>query len=49
MKAYGNMSNVEKSLNRAELNAYKQFDVNNHFSLVPGISHKKNTLGTNSP
>ena len=28
LKAYGNMSNVEKNLNRADLNAYKSFDNN---------------------
>jgi hypothetical protein len=35
-KMYGNMSSVEKALNKNDLRAYKNFD-NRQFSLVPGI------------
>ena len=42
---YGNMTNVEKQINRDELEAYKQYD-NKQYSLVPGLSHSKNI---NSP
>ena len=37
---YGNMTNVEKQLNREELEAYKVFD-NKQYALVPGLSHAK--------
>ena len=37
---YGNMSSVEKALNKNDLNAYKNFD-QRQFSLVPGIQHSK--------
>jgi hypothetical protein len=40
MKAYGNMSNAEKQINKAELNAYKNYD-NNQYNLIPGLAHKK--------
>jgi hypothetical protein len=37
----GNMSSNEKAINRYDLEAYKNYD-SRHFSLVPGIHHKKN-------
>ena len=40
---YGNMSSVEKALNKNDLRAYKNFD-NRQFSLVPGIQHSKHVL-----
>eukprot|EP00347_Sterkiella_histriomuscorum_P007113 403350214 len=35
---YGNMTNVEKKLNRADLLAYKSYD-NKQYSLIPGIQN----------
>ena len=35
LKAYGNMTSVEKEMNKDELVAYKKFD-NNDLSMVPG-------------
>lgn len=40
MKAYGNMTEVEKQMNREDLNAWKVYD-NNQYSLIPGINHQK--------
>ena len=40
MKMYGNMTNVEKSLNREDLTAWKNFD-NNQYSMIPGVSSEK--------
>jgi hypothetical protein len=37
-KMYGNMTSIEKSLNRNELLAYQNYD-NMPYSLVPGIQH----------
>lgn len=37
---YGNMTKVEKQINREELDAYKVFD-NKQYALVPGLSHAK--------
>jgi len=37
---YGNMSSIEKALNKSDLNAYKNYD-NKQYSLVPGIQHAK--------
>ena len=39
-KMYGNMSSIEKALNKNDLKAYKNFD-QRQFSLVPGIQHSK--------
>lgn len=39
-KMYGNMSSIEKSLNKGDLHAYKNFD-SNQYSLVPGLQHAK--------
>mmetsp|Transcript_726 Transcript_726/g.903 ORF Transcript_726/g.903 Transcript_726/m.903 type:complete len:87 (+) Transcript_726:987-1247(+) len=39
---YGNMSSVEKALNKNELQAYKNYDAR-QFALVPGIQHYKHT------
>ena len=38
MRAYGNMSAVEKQLNKADLNAYKKYDPSNN-ALIPGIQN----------
>ncbi len=35
MSNFGNMTNVEKKLNRADLLAYKAYD-HNQYSLIPG-------------
>jgi hypothetical protein len=42
-KMYGNMSSVEKALNKNDLRAYKNFD-DRQFSLVPGIQHSKHLV-----
>ncbi len=39
-KMYGNMSSVEKALNKNDMRAYKNFD-DRQYSLVPGIQHSK--------
>ena len=39
-KMYGNMTSVEKALNRPELEAYKNYD-NNQYCLIPGLNHNK--------
>ena len=40
-KMYGNMTSVEKGMNKQDLRAYKNYD-NNQYSLIPGMnSHKK--------
>lgn len=39
-RMYGNMSQVEKALNRDDLNAYKNFD-NRQYSLIPGMQHNR--------
>lgn len=40
LNAIGNMTNVEKELNRQDLYAYKKFD-NNQYALIPGHTHIK--------
>ena len=41
MRGYGNMTGVEKEMNKDELHAYKKYD-NSQYTLVPGISNQKN-------
>lgn len=43
MKIYGNMSSVEKNLNREDLNAWKNYD-NNQYSLIPGVTASKKVV-----
>lgn len=40
---HGNMTNVEKQLNKDDLLAWKNYD-NTQYSLIPGISNKKVVL-----
>jgi len=40
MNMYGNMTSVEKAMNRADLQAYKNYDTN-QYALVPGVHHNK--------
>ena len=40
MQGYGNMTDVEKKMNKEDLLAYKNFD-NNQYSLIPGVSSIK--------
>lgn len=40
MKMYGNMSSVEKAMNRHDLHAYKNYD-NNQYALIPGVTSNK--------
>jgi hypothetical protein len=48
-KMYGNMSSMEKAMNRAELHAYKNND-NNQYSMIPGVTSTKAIPGLmNSP
>lgn len=37
LQGYGNMTDVEKKMNRMDLNAYKNFD-QQQYSMVPGIN-----------
>lgn len=39
MRAYGNMSAVEKQLNKADLQAYKNYE-NSNKALIPGIQNQ---------
>ena len=43
MQLYGNMTSVEKAMNRHDLQAYKNYD-HNQYSIIPGISSSK-TIG----
>ena len=43
LSGYGNMTNVEKKLNRADLTAYKNYD-NRQYCLIPGVSQRKADL-----
>ena len=46
MQGYGNMTNVEKALNREDLLAYKHYD-NNQYALIPGVNNIKRTMDSN--
>jgi hypothetical protein len=37
---YGNMSSIEKAMNRNELLAYKNYD-NKNYTMIPGITSNK--------
>lgn len=37
LRGYGNMTELEKKINRVDLNAYKNYD-NKIYSMVPGIN-----------
>ena len=39
LKAYGNMTNVEKELNKDDLVAWKKYD-NTQYSMIPGVSNQ---------
>jgi len=41
---YGNMTHVEKALNRPDLEAYKNYD-NNQYALIPGVNSIKAIQG----
>lgn len=43
MKMHGNMTEVEKHMNKDDLIAWKNYD-NNQYSLIPGVSNEKKTL-----
>jgi len=40
LKLYGNMTDMEKKLNKQDLDAYKVFD-NKQYSLIPGLHSQK--------
>ena len=40
MRGMGNMTNVEKHMNKDDLVAYKNFD-NKQYSMIPGVSKEK--------
>jgi hypothetical protein len=40
LSTYGNMTNVEKQMNKEDLQAWKVYD-NNQYALIPGINHTK--------
>ena len=37
---YGNMSSVEKAMNKEEMEAFKNYD-QRQYSLIPGLQHSK--------
>lgn len=39
-RMYGNMSSIEKAMNKHDMHAYKNYDTN-QYSLVPGLQHAK--------
>eukprot|EP00347_Sterkiella_histriomuscorum_P002848 403366567 len=43
MRMHGNMTGVEKQLNKDDLIAWKNYD-NNQYSLIPGVSNQKKIL-----
>lgn len=43
LQGYGNMTDVEKKLNRQDLLAYKNYD-NNQYSMIPGVSPQKKIM-----
>lgn len=43
MRAHGNMTGVEKQMNKDDLKAWKNYD-NNQYSLIPGVSAQKKVL-----
>ena len=45
---YGNMSSVEKAMNKYEMQAYKNFDAR-QYALVPGLQHTKEQVKVDSP
>jgi hypothetical protein len=45
----GNMTAIEKQMNRDELNAYKAFDNSTNFAMVPGVSQIKRNAGSLTP
>lgn len=48
LQAYGNMTNVEKEMNKDDLIAWKKYD-NNQYSMIPGISHNKKLAEQRAP
>ena len=46
MQGYGNMTDVEKKLNREDLIAYKHFD-NNQYAMIPGVNTVKRHMDSN--
>lgn len=43
MRGIGNMTSVEKQMNKDDLIAYKNFD-NKQYSMIPGVSKEKQFL-----
>jgi hypothetical protein len=48
IKAFGNMTQVEKKLNKDDLYAYKVYN-NNQYALIPGINNEKRFLQRDNP
>ena len=46
MQGYGNMTNIEKKMNREDLIAYKNYD-NTQYALIPGVNNQKNFMDSN--
>lgn len=42
-KAYGNMTQIEKAMNKDDLKAWKNYD-NTQYSLIPGVNSVKRTM-----
>jgi len=47
LKSFGNMTQVEKKMNKDDLKAYKVYD-NNQYGMIPGINNEKKFLKRNS-
>jgi hypothetical protein len=43
MRMHGNMTGVEKQMNKDDLLAWKNYD-NNQYSMIPGVSANKKIL-----
>lgn len=48
LRAFGNMTKVEKQLNKDDLKAYKIYD-NKQYALIPGINNEKRFLKRDEP
>lgn len=43
MRMHGNMTSVEKKINKEDLTAWKIYD-NNQYSMIPGVSSSKKIM-----
>ena len=47
MRMYGNMTSVEKQMNKEDLMAWKNYD-NNQYSMIVGVSSQKKVMDRSS-